>query len=183
MAFEKGIAKITKNLEVRERALDKVMNEGRRTVRECSKAIKSIHAKDMKKAKAHLKNAEKLLPGIRKYETEFPHQVSHVLQEYVETIVVLSAVEKKKLPSFSEMGVNEAAYLNGYLDAVGELKREMYEALRAGRKKEAERYFKMMEEVYDAFLPISFSNSVLPEFRRKQDVARIQIEQARGELL
>ena len=59
----------------------------------------------------------------------------------------------------------------------------MYESLRHGKKKDAEGYFQMMEGIYDALLPLRFSNSVLPEFRRKQDVARIQIEQARGELL
>ena len=71
----------------------------------------------------------------------------------------------------------------GLLDSVGELKREMYESIRKGKKKDAERYFALMEEIFDALLPLRFSNAVLPDFRRKQDVARIQIEQARGELL
>jgi len=69
------------------------------------------------------------------------------------------------------------------LDSMGELKREMYESIRKGRKKDAEEYFALMEEIFDALLPLRFSNAVLPDFRRKQDVARIQIEQARGELL
>jgi len=63
------------------------------------------------------------------------------------------------------------------------LKREMYESIRKNKKKDAEKYFALMEEIFDALLPLRFSNAILPEFRRKQDVARIQIEQARGELL
>jgi len=59
----------------------------------------------------------------------------------------------------------------------------MYESLRHGRKDDAQKFFEMMELIYDELLPLRFSNAVLPEFRRKQDVARIQIEQARGELL
>lgn len=183
MKFEKEINKITKNLEKREKALDEVLRYGRKSVRECSKAIKAIHSKDIKKAKKHIKDSEKLLSKIRKYEDKFPNQIHHTVQEYVEARVVLHAVEKGKLPSFSEMKENARPYLNGYLDATGELKREMYEELRKGNKKKAEEYFAMIEKIYDAFLPISFSNSVLPEFRRKQDIARIQIEQARGELL
>ena len=59
----------------------------------------------------------------------------------------------------------------------------MYESLRSGKRKDAEKYFSMMEDIFDSLLPLRFSNAILPEFRHKQDVGRIQIEQARGELL
>jgi translin len=92
-------------------------------------------------------------------------------------------IETKKIPSQKELGVPDLAYLLGLLDAVGELKREMYECLRRKDKKGAELYFKLMEEIYDELLTLRFSNAVLPEFRHKQDAARHQIEQARGELI
>ena len=142
-----------------------------------------MHAKKNREANKYLKEAETGLKSIRKYQSEFPAQLNHVLQEYAEARIVLSAVEKGKIPTFKQLGVGEIPYLNGLLDATGELKREMYESLRHGKMKKAEKYFKMMEEIYDELLPLRFSNSVLPEFRRKQDVARHQIEQARGELL
>ena len=178
-----GIEEIEKVLMKKEEQFDKVHVKNREIVRSCSNAIKAIHAKDMNEAKKHLKAAESELSAIEKIAGEFPEQLNHIMQEYVEAQVVLSAVENKKIPSFKELGANEIAYLNGLLDATGELKREMYEALRKGDKKLAEQYFKMMEDIYDVLLPLRFSNSVLPEFRRKQDIARIQIEQARGELL
>ena len=59
----------------------------------------------------------------------------------------------------------------------------MYENLRKGDKKEAERFFHSMEWIFHELLHLRFSNAVLPEFRKKQDIARIQIEQARGELI
>ena len=43
--------------------------------------------------------------------------------------------------------------------------------------------FDAMEKIYEAVEPFQFSNSILPNFRRKQDVARRQIEQARSEIL
>ena len=140
-------------------------------------------AKEMEVAKNHLETAKKEIEAIKKIAGEFPEQLNHIMQEYVEAQVVLSAVENKKILSFKEVCANEISYLNGLLDATGELKREMYEALRKKERKSAEEYFKMMEDIYDVLLPLRFSNSVLPDFRRKQDVARIQIEQARGELL
>src|SRR3989338_2856919 len=178
-----GIEEIEKTLMKKEEQFDKVHVKNREIVRSCSNAIKAIHAKDMDEAKKNLKVAENELNAIEKIAGEFPEQLNHILQEYAEAKIVLSAVESKKIPSFKELGVNEISYLNGLLDATGELKREMYESLRKKDKKLAEQYFKMMEEIYDALLPLRFSNSVLPEFRRKQDIARIQIEQARGELL
>jgi translin len=177
-----GIKEIEKRLLIREKELDSIIPKNRALVRLCSNAIKSVHAKDMKVAKKYLQDVEKELEPLREKD-QFPKQLNHILQEYVEARVVISAVEKGKIPSFQELKVDPVPYLNGLLDAVGELKREMYESLRHGKKKEAEKFFEMMEHIYDALLPLRFSNAVLPEFRRKQDVARIQTEQARGELL
>ena len=181
--FEKQLSSVISNLEKKEHIFDSVMFEGRKAVRECSKSIKAIHNNDLESAEQHIKNAEKLIYKISEYSQEFKSHLNHVHQEYVEAIVLFSVVNEKQLPVFTDFNVSEISYLNGYLDAIGELKREMYEALRHGDKDKAEYFFSLMEIIYDSFLPISFSNAILPEFRRKQDVARIQIEQARGELL
>lgn len=181
--MELGIETIEKELMKKEEQLDHVMIKSREIVRLCSNAIKAIHGKHMEEAKKLLADAEKEVVAVRKYEEEFPGHINHIMQEYVEAQVTLAAVETKKIPSYKELGAPMEAYLTGLLDATGELKREMYEALRHKKKKDAETYFEMMEQIYDALLPLRFSNAVLPEFRRKQDVARIQIEQARGELL
>lgn len=178
-----GIETIEKELMKKEGQLDHVMVKSREIVRLCSNAIKAIHGKQMAEARKLLANADKEVAAVRKYEDDFPGHINHIMQEYVEARVVLSAVEKKKIPSYKELGAPMEAYLTGLLDATGELKREMYESLRHKKKDDAITYFEMMEQIYDALLPLRFSNAVLPEFRRKQDVARIQIEQARGELL
>ena len=141
-----------------------------------------MHAHD-KSAKTHLDEAERGLNELSKYRDDFPSQLDHVYQEYAEARIVLCAIEEKRIPSYEELSVPEVPYLTGLLDAVGELKREMYESLRKSNRKDAELYFELMEAIYDELLPLRFSNSILPEFRRKQDAARHQIEQARGELL
>lgn len=175
------IDEVEKILMEKEAKFDKVHVKNREIVRLCSNAIKAIHAGELDEAKKHIKQAEKEIKEIQKNDPDA--ELGHILQEYVEARVVLSAVTSNKVPGFKELGINEVSYLNGLLDATGELKREMYEALRKKDKKRAETYFTMMEEIFDALLPLRFSNAVLPDFRRKQDVARIQIEQARGELL
>lgn len=178
-----GIKEIEKELMKKESELDHMMVKSREIVRLCSNAIKAIHSKDLTEAKKLLKEAEKEVMAVKKFETDFPGHVNHIMQEYVEAKVTLSAVETKKIPAYKEFDCSVEPYLTGLLDATGELKREMYESLRHGRKDDAQKFFEMMESIYDELLPLRFSNAVLPEFRRKQDVARIQIEQARGELL
>ncbi|MEK6979446.1 MAG: hypothetical protein AABW86_04445 [Candidatus Micrarchaeota archaeon] len=183
MSLDLGISEIESSLMKKEEKLDKVMIKSREIVRLCSNAIKAIHSKEFDAAKKLLKEADSEVSAIKKFEDEFPGHVNHIMQEYVEARIVFSAVEDGKIPSFKDLDAPMEAYLTGLLDATGELKREMYESLRRKDRKGAESYFKMMEDIYDALLPLRFSNAVLPEFRRKQDVARIQLEQARGELL
>jgi predicted translin family RNA/ssDNA-binding protein len=183
MSLQLGIDQIDKMLRKKEEELDIVMLKNRIIVRACSNAIKSMHAYDLKVAKEYLSEAQKELKTISSFEGKFPNQLNHVLQEYAEAQIVLSAIEKKKIPTFSQLKINEISYLNGLLDAIGELKREMYVSLRRGERDEAKQYFSMMEQIYDELLPLRFSNSVLPEFRRKQDVGRMQIENSRGVLL
>jgi len=183
MALHIGINEIEKNLSEMEKKLDSVLTESRKAVRSCSNAIKAMHSHELAEAKKHLQEAEKTLKIISPYYEDFPSHLDHVYQEYAEARIVLSSIELKKIPSYGDLKVPAIPYLLGLLDAIGELKREMYESLRRGDKHEAEFYFRMMEEVYDELLPLRFSNAILPDFRRKQDGARHQIEQARGELL
>ena len=183
MALDLGINAINKKLSEKEKNLDIVLAESRKVVRMCSNSIKALHAYDLESAKKYLAEAEENLKAISKHANQFPAQINHVMQEYAEARIVISAVEFKKIPSYAKIGVPEIPYLLGLLDSIGELKREMFESLRRGNKHEGEFYFRMMEEIYDELLPLRFSNAVLPEFRRKQDVARQQIERSRGELL
>ncbi|MFN7991584.1 MAG: hypothetical protein U0R44_05485 [Candidatus Micrarchaeia archaeon] len=182
MKLDLGIKKLETLFFEKEGKLDIVLSENRKIVRSCSNAIKAMHAHDPS-ARSHLAEAGEGLKELSKYREQFPGQLDHVYQEYAEARIILCAIEEKRIPSFDELQVPEIPYLTGLLDAVGELKREMYESLRKGKREDAEVYFDMMEAIYDELLPLRFSNSVLPEFRRKQDSARHQIEQARGELL
>lgn len=178
---------IIKNIEIellkKENVLDEVIKKNREIVRFSSLAIKAMHAKELNEAEKLLTLAEKELKNLISLVKPYCFDINHVMQEYAEAKIVLAVIKKEQLPSYIDLNVTIEAYLNGLLDSIGELKREMFESLRKGDKKEAEYYFKIMEEIYDSILHLKFSNALLPDFRRKQDAARIQIEQARGELL
>ncbi|VVC04525.1 Translin family protein [Candidatus Bilamarchaeum dharawalense] len=183
MSLRESITQIGNKLSSKEEQLDKVLVQSRQIIRACSNAIKAMHSHEIPQAKEYLKQAEVELDKILTYSNNYPTHLNHILQEYTEARVVLAVIESKKIPGHDELKIPELPYLLGLLDAIGELKREMYECLRHGDKKEAEVYFALMEEIYNELLTLRFSNAILPEFRHKQDSARHQIEQARGELI
>ena len=83
----------------------------------------------------------------------------------------------------SEVGVSEDAYILGLLDVVGELKREIFEALRVREIDLANKFFDNMKHIYDTTRSLRFAEATLQGLRKKQDVARIQIENAGNEIL
>ncbi len=178
-----NIREIESNLMKKEAVLDELIKKNREIVRMTANSIKEMHAGNVGAAEKLLQSAEKEIAALSREAQKHGMDLNHIMQEYAEAKILLAAIGKKDLPSSTDLGASPEAYLNGLLDATGEFKREMYECLRKGKRKDAEYYFGLMEKVYDELLPLKFSNALLPEFRRKQDVARMQIEQARGELL
>ncbi|MFA5076900.1 MAG: hypothetical protein WC488_00540 [Candidatus Micrarchaeia archaeon] len=177
------IKDIEKALIKKEAVLDELIRKNREIVRTTANSIKEMHAGKPAEAKKLLDSAEKEMRALSALVSEHGMDSHHIMQEYAEARILLFAIERKELPSSTDLGVTPESYLSGLLDCMGELKREMYESLRKGKREDAEYFFGLMEKIYDELLPLKFSSALLPDFRRKQDVARMQIEQARGELL
>ena len=181
--LDESIAKACITLKEQEKAQDALLPLSREIVRGCALAIKAVHANERKNAEKELANVRKLVKQAVKGSRGLERVVMQSYQEFAEAEILMAVLEKKELPTHGELGIPFEAYLTGLCDAVGELRREMLEQLKKGKRKEAVRYFDSMNAIYEAMLPIRFSNSLLPNFRRKQDVARMQVEHARSELL
>ncbi|MBI5037031.1 hypothetical protein HZC09_06855 [Candidatus Micrarchaeota archaeon] len=95
----------------------------------------------------------------------------------------LALVKKESLPTPEELKIDVLSYLNGLSDCVGELRRALQLALRADKKKEAEYFFERMNYIYNNLMVLKFSSSLVGPLKRKQDMVRGQIEQARSEML
>ncbi len=162
-----NIKKIKTLLEKKEKDLDKFMKNKRKMLRHLSKSIKYIHMKKYKRAEQEIKKVEKI--------GDFQDLI--VQQEYVEAKALLYLIKNDKILDYKGE-VEPEAYVLGMFDLIGEIKREMYEYLRKGDLRKAKKYFNFMNEIYDSLLELNFSNLLIPEFRRKQDIARIQIDQA-----
>lgn len=148
-----------------------------------SRAIISIHNKDLKTAKKNIENAKKL---IIKYQKKAVGSIQHYIitpeQEFVEASVLLAVVEGKKIPSFKKLEISEEAYILGLLDSIGEMKRLVFDNIRTDKLNDAEKVFEIMENLYQILYPFAIYDKILREARRKLDVARILVEDTRSAL-
>lgn len=181
--LESDIGKISSHLLKKQKDFDEVMDLSRRVVRGAGQAITMLHNGRGTGARDAIDALKPLISGLKTHDRMFRYASLQAYQEYAEAELLYHIIREGAIPSAKGVGVDEEAYLLGLMDVVGELKREVLERLREGDTKSAERYYETMREVYDTTRGLRFAESVLPGFRRKQDVARIQLESASGELL
>ena len=147
----------------------------------CSRSIISVHRGDAKSAKASLKRAGALLEKYRKKAAgDLNRYMVTPEQEYVEAACLISVLEKKAVPSDRKLGVMPESYVLGLLDCVGEMKRMVFDRIRTGDVEEASRVFDVMENLYLHLYPFSMYDKVVKEARRKTDVGRALVDDARG---
>ncbi len=162
---------------------DKVMAMSRDIIRDAGQTITMMHNDDKEKAMERLCSMAGTVGKLKKIDSEFRYHTLQAYQEYAEAYIFSEIKNRRKIPGMKSVGVGEEAYLLGLMDVEGELKREILEALRADRLKEAEWYFDTMKRIYDITRRLRFAEAVLGGFRKKQDTARIQIENAGSEIL
>ncbi|MGC8479145.1 MAG: hypothetical protein ACP5M9_00540 [Candidatus Micrarchaeia archaeon] len=179
-----------KNIDIIEKKImalhsrrDKVLGLSREIVLLSGRTITAIHADKLKEAGTSIKKLKLLDKNLKNIEKGFEYNSQQAHQEFVEAYSLFIMVNENRLPEMLELKTDEISYLLGLLDVVGELKRKGFDCLRSGQYKKTEIYYKLMLEIYDSTVPLRFANSILPDFRKKQDVARMQIERTGTELL
>ncbi len=177
------IEQIVNELQKMEKTNDNIIAMSRPIVRKCANAIKMLHVNDIQNAKKEIEQIEKEVAGFEKNTVWSKNLLIPILQEVVEAKLLMCAIEKKPLLNHKQLKVCPDAYLLGICDVIGEFRRQMLEELKDDNKQQAQYYFDLMQDCYEQISIVRFSNSLLPNFRRKQDVARMQLEQARSEIV
>lgn len=178
----RGIDSIEKKLLALEARREKLMQLSRELIRLCGKTISAMHSGNMGKAAATVRRLRQMDTRLKRDEKGLEYYSLQAHQEYCEAMLLYYVLKDDAIASPKEIGIGDSAYLLGLMDLVGELKREALDELRKGSLKKADRYYGLMLDIYDSTLHMRFSNSLLPDFRKKQDVARIQIEGLANEL-
>jgi translin len=174
---------IASKLSEKQKNFDTVMDTARQIIRLAGQSITMLHNEATADAVKKIKEMKSLVERLQNTDADFRYNSLQAYQEYTEAMCFYWIKTQAKLPRVSDLEVPYDAYLLGLMDVVGELKREVLEALSKNNIKSAESYLTLMKKIYDSSRSIRFAEAVLPGFRRKQDVARIQIEGAGSEIL
>ncbi|MEK6817990.1 MAG: RNA-binding protein [Thermoproteota archaeon] len=176
-----SLNKIAKSLSEIQDAREFLLKNTREIIILCSKSIISVHTGDIKSAKNNLKQADVLLKKYKKKATsDLRRYMIMPEQEFVEASSLIAIVEKNEIPSEKELDVMPESYVLGLMDCVGELKRMIFDKIRIGDIDNASRIFEIMENLYLHLYPFSMYDKVVKEARRKIDVDRILVDDARG---
>ena len=176
-----SLSKISKSLNDMQNSREYLIKNTREVILLCSQSIISIHRLDIETGRKKAEHAKKLLDEIRKKsKADLYRYIITAEQELVEAFAFISVVEKSDIPSAESLGVRGESYILGLLDCIGELKRLVYDSIRIGKADDAKKFFEMMENLYLFLYPFAIYDKIINETRRKLDVNRILIEDARA---
>jgi translin len=181
--LSESVSKVIRILDEQERRQSEVLNLSREIVRDSARAIKSIHSRELEEAEKILGELQEKVLRMKAMDKGFEQISDQCYQEFVEIKALQALLQRKEVPSWEECNVPFTSYLNGLADCSGELRRALQISLKDGKKEEAEYYFNRMNEIYEELMLVKYSSSLIGNLRRKQDVTRAQLEQARSEML
>ena len=170
-------------MEARERALP----ASRRAIRACANAIRAIHREEWQNAHRLMDEAKAAidegLEAVRDQpEIRFAGYLQDAQKEYAEARVTEAVVTAKDIPMPEELAVEDAPYLNGIAEAIGEGRRHILDLLRHGKVAEGEATLSAMDDLYTVLVTMDYPDAITGNLRRSTDVARSLIEKTRGDL-
>jgi translin len=176
-----SLSNISKELANLQDSREYLLKNTRDVLNLCSQSIISAHKGDLDVAKKKALKASKLLEAYRKKaNSELKRYLVTPEQELVEASAFLAIVENKTIPSVASLKVSNESYVLGLMDLIGELKRYVFDNIRIGKSKEASRVFEIMENLFLYLYPFALYDKILKEARKKLDVNRRLIEDARS---
>jgi translin len=178
---------IREKFDVLTRLRDQALTEARQLTRACSLAIRAVHRDDKEVMEGHLKEARTLADKLRNELVNYPDlfyagYTQDALKEFVEANLTCALIQNQALLTPEELRVEEATYLNGLAEVVGELRRRILDILRSGYSEEAERLLGFMDEIYSVLVTMDYADAITNGLRRQTDLVRGIIEKTRGDV-
>jgi translin len=179
--LKSSLTKVSKSLDAAQNSREYLIKNTRDVIISCSQSIIAAHKGDLDDAKKKLQKAEKLLlENRKKADSESRRYLLTPEQEVVEASCFIAILENKSIPSIEDLKVSNESYILGLLDLIGELKRNVFDNIRNGKSKEASKIFEIMENLYLYLYPFAMYDKLVKEARKKLDVNRRLIEDARS---
>jgi translin len=183
-----GLARsIQTRLDAKNAARERALPAARRSIRASANAIRAIHRLELDAAKELIAESraalEEGLASVRDHaDIRHAGYLQDAQKEYAEANLTLALVTGTELPGPTELEVEDAAYLGGMSDAIGEGRRRLLDLLRAGDVSGAEALLDAMEEMFGVLVTMDYPDAITMNLRRATDVSRSLIEKTRGDL-
>jgi translin len=171
-------------MQARERALP----ASRAAIRSCANAIRAIHRGELELAHRLMDEARASidagLDAVRDHpEIRFAGYLQDAQKEFAESKITEAVVSgATHAPTPEELAVEDAPYLNGMAEAIGEARRHTLDLLRHGRIADGEAVLSAMDDMYAVLVTMDYPDAITGNLRRSTDVARSLIEKTRGDL-
>ncbi len=178
---------IQSRLDAKNAAREQALPAARRSIRASANAIRAIHRLELDAAASLIADSRAALDeGLAAVEGQADIRHAGYLQdaqkEYAEANLTLALVTGTDLPGPTELEVEDAAYLGGMSDAIGEGRRRLLDLLRTGDVAQAEQLLAAMEEMYGVLVTMDYPDAITMNLRRATDASRSLIEKTRGDL-
>lgn len=187
MSLSKILAKLREEIEADDKVRESVLPLSREIVRRCGLAIKETHRSNFDEASKLVNEAHEMMQeaAAQVSQSDFISKakiLDTAQQELAEASNVLSLIKHGEFTNPTKLDIPARPYLTGLADAIGELRRAVLDRLRSGDVKYGERLLSVMEDALDELNAFDFPNALIPDLRRKCDVARALIEKTRGDV-
>jgi translin len=168
-------------------ARERSLPASRRSIRASANAIRAIHRGERERARELIAEAGAALADGIGAVAEHPDvrwggPLQDAAKEFAEANVTYALVAGDPLPTPESLGVDDAPFLNGVAEAIGEGRRHILDLLRAGDVERGAELLSMLEDLYGLLVTIDYPDAVTMNLRRSTDVARSLIEKTRGDL-
>ena len=174
-------------LEQKHAAREITLSASRRAIRSCASAIRAVHRRESREARALIAEAAAYLAEAENAlsvhsDVRYAGFLNDAKKEFAEANLTLAFVEDNALPTAEELGVDLQPYLNGMSEAASELRRQVLDCLRRDEGAEAERLLGLMDDVYGMLITIDYPDALTGGLRRSTDALRAVLERTRGDL-
>jgi translin len=174
-------------LEDMQSARELALAASRRATRFAGGAVRAVHTRDASRWEHLFSQSEQSLREAQAALSPFPNVyyagfLQDAEKEYGEAALTRTLVEGGRLPTWDDLSIGLAPWLNGLCEAASELRREVLDRLREGDPANAEILLRAMDTVYELLMGIDFPDALTGGLRRSADALRAVLERTRSDL-
>lgn len=178
---------ILARLDAKNGCREAVLAQSRHAVQHAARAIRAAHRADWDEAEAILAGGGEIMQAMQAAarghaDLQSAGYMLDAQKELAEAHLTLALLRDRPLPGPEQLGVADAAWLNGLGEAAGELRRAALDAIRLGRIADAEALLERMQEIHTYLSTVDYPAAITLNLKRTNDMVRGVTERTRGDL-